>query len=359
MYQCIVCDGKLNIVNSNYDFNLVTSDCRIWNKRTEIAYCTDCGLVQRPRTPEWREECIKIYSDYEPYRQGVKEEQKTFDNRGLAESRSSKLLNYFLSEFNIYEGEWLDYGCGDGSFLRMVSSLDWGFRLSGFDVSSHNKSIVENEKTRFFSDLSSINKNFKVISLIHVLEHLNQPIEELSALKQYLCNDGWLLIQVPSYELNPFDLTIYDHGCFFSSETLTFTLKNAGFEVIKIANSVIPKEITAVCKKTKINSEVATKNIDDRLLESSLMDLNEILGEAIKCSKLSQINIFGTSIGATWLTANLDRDKIRCYLDEDLSRVGYSFFEKNILAPNAELLKDAVLPLSKEIANLIRLRFKL
>ncbi|NER34650.1 MAG: class I SAM-dependent methyltransferase [Oscillatoria sp. SIO1A7] len=359
MSDCVVCDSSLNQIKHNYDFNLVTSDCRIWYKRAQLAYCNSCGLVQRPRTAEWREECIKIYSDYEPYRQGAREEPKTFDSRGLAESRSSKLLKYFLSEFNIYEGEWLDYGCGDGSFLRMLSSLARGFRLSGFDVSYHNKSIVENEKTSFFSNLSNINKDFQVISLIHVFEHLDKPIEELLALKQCLHDDGLLLIQVPSYELHPFDLTVYDHGCFFSIETLTFTLKNAGFEVVQITSSVIHKEITAVCKKAIVNSGVVPKNTSEQLVESSLMYLDRILSEAIEHSKLSPINIFGTSIGATWLTGNLERDKIRCYLDEDLSRVGHILFEKDILAPNAELLKNAILPLSKDIVNLIRRRFKL
>lgn len=359
--KCIVCDGRLEYLESNYDFNLVTSDCRIWDKKVDLSYCNKCGLVQRPRTVTWTKECLKIYSTYEAYRQGTKEEQKTFDSRGYSESRSSKILKYFIDEFKIFNGNWLDYGCGDGSLLRMVSTIAPDFKLNGFDVSEHNKNEIEKTGVTFWSDLTKINIGCDVISLVHVLEHFKNPVRQLIQLKDFLKDEGLLLIQVPSYKINPFDLTIYDHGSFFCESTLTHTLIHAGFKVEQISTGIIPKEITIICKKSDYKPVFKNMTqqplISQNNIKSSLQMLNSILHEALNRSKESPINIFGTSIGATWLTANLNRDKIRCYLDEDVSRVGYKFFDKDIVIPDSQSVRDSILPFPKEIADIIRARF--
>ncbi|NJL55264.1 class I SAM-dependent methyltransferase [bacterium] len=369
MFNCVICAGELKLVDpSVYNFNLVTSDCRIWGERAELGYCTTCGLVQRPRTVQWQEQCNKIYSTYEAYRQGLKEEQKIFNTQGLSEARSSRLLRYFFSEFNISKGKWLDYGCGDGSFLSALSSMSLDLQLAGFDVSSHNRDKVEESGAKFYSNLSCLDGKYDVISLVHVLEHFVDPINCLVRLVDYLEDDGLILVQVPSYKINPFDLAIYDHASFFSEETLEHTLHCAGFKICKMTDAIILKEVTTVCRnsssgKISASSKLSALGTSELVsmskqnIEASLDILSHILNEALSRSQSSQINVFGTSIGASWLTANLDSRSIQYYLDEDTSRVGHMFFEKEIIAPTLATIKDTVFPLPPRISDSIMARF--
>ena len=72
---------------------------------------------------------------------------------------------------------------------------------------------------------------FDLISLAHVLEHIPNPVEYLTHLRQsWLEPGGWLLLEVPN---------LYGHDCFeiahlvsYSPHTLTQVLQQAGFQVV-------------------------------------------------------------------------------------------------------------------------------
>ena len=58
------------------------------------------------------------------------------------------------------------------------------------------------------------------MTMIHVLEHIESPFEFLEKLKTHINYDGHLIIAVPDYITNPFDLIIADHASHFSLNTL-------------------------------------------------------------------------------------------------------------------------------------------
>jgi len=63
---------------------------------------------------------------------------------------------------------------------------------------------------------------FDLVSMAHVLEHIPNPVEYLSDLRErYLTPDGWLLIEVPNlYAHDSFEIA---HSIAFSSHTLRET----------------------------------------------------------------------------------------------------------------------------------------
>ena len=79
-----------------------------------------------------------------------------------------------------------------------------------------------------------------LVSLIHVLEHLPNPVLYLVQLRQELLKpNGWLLLEVPN---------LYAHDCFevahlasFSAHTLVQTLKQAGFEIVALRQHGAPR----------------------------------------------------------------------------------------------------------------------
>jgi 2-polyprenyl-3-methyl-5-hydroxy-6-metoxy-1,4-benzoquinol methylase len=94
---------------------------------------------------------------------------------------------------------------------------------------------------------------FDLVSMIHVLEHMPDPVGYLSRLRQeFLAQNGWLLLEVPN---------LYAHDCFeiahmisFSQHTLEQTLLQAGYQIIRIKahgeprSGIIPLYLTTLAK---------------------------------------------------------------------------------------------------------------
>lgn len=74
-------------------------------------------------------------------------------------------------------------------------------------------------------------EEFHLISMIHVLEHLPNPVEYLRNLRDhYSRSDAWLVIEVPNLYGHKLPLGIF-HPMAFSQHTLQQTLQKGGWEV--------------------------------------------------------------------------------------------------------------------------------
>jgi SAM-dependent methyltransferase len=81
---------------------------------------------------------------------------------------------------------------------------------------------------------------FDLVSLIHVLEHMPDPVGVLAHLRQdWLAPGGWLLVEVPD---------LYCHDCFevahlasFSSHTLAQVLRKAGYRLLAVRKHGQPR----------------------------------------------------------------------------------------------------------------------
>jgi SAM-dependent methyltransferase len=96
----------------------------------------------------------------------------------------------------------LDYGCGSGRFLRYADQL--GMEVLGVDLSSNAVESAESVGIRCiqgtYADLSAVDRQFDVVRLNHVLEHVDDPVEALRALRPLVARDGRLVIAVPNTE---------------------------------------------------------------------------------------------------------------------------------------------------------------
>ena len=91
----------------------------------------------------------------------------------------------------------LDYGAGDGKFLKDLLLNNTSFELNAFEP------IMEIEKTEgitVFADIKKIiNNNYDIITCFEVLEHFNKEaqLEILANLDKMLDDDGFVIISVP------------------------------------------------------------------------------------------------------------------------------------------------------------------
>jgi len=321
----------------------VTSDCRPWPVGGRLGLCASCGAVQKVADEEWRHDIAKIYADYALYPQGRGAEQAVFDgSSGNGTSRSDRLVTHLLPYIQPEtRGRILDIGCGNGAFLVAFGHCRGGWDLYGSELDERNRarlSTIPQFRELFTNGLSEIGESFDCISLIHALEHFENPGDLLDQIRECLSGtDASAIIQVPDWRVNPFDLLIADHLHHFSGETLGVLLRRSGFEVIRLAQDWVPKEISVVarCRNSGIvetgalGPDIAAIGAD---IGRCLRWLQEVSNEARALAVDGPIGIFGSSIAASWLHGVIG-ESAAFFVDEDVNRQGGHHLGRPILAP--------------------------
>ena len=330
--QChICCSRDVSVFDSFTTLGRATSDCKPWPKGGQLCICADCYIVQKVIDSSWRAETSSIYASYELYHQATDgKEQPVFDSAtGKSAPRSMAVLNYVKKVIEIKDDiDVIDIGCGVGSMLKSLSKKLSTAKLYGFEPNAHKKEELEKIKNvaKIYTDMEQLNNiHFDLLTMIHVLEHIDSPLEVLRKLKNNIEPNGYLIIVVPDYVSNPFDLIITDHASHFSSETLLNLLVKSGLEVIDISNKIINKEIIAICKvpaKDKLPVETTNSSTYNLILVQKQLDwMASIIANAKAIAKTNRpFGIFGTSIAANWMYGEL-AGKIDFFVDEDLDRV--------------------------------------
>lgn len=106
-----------------------------------------------------------------------------------------KLVNSFrTTSKNI-----LDVGAGTGDFLKVCQNDSW--KVFGVEPSLTARKIAKGKGVFLTEELFQIeNRKFDVITLWHVLEHVEKLPESILKFKELLCDQGRLIIAVPNYK---------------------------------------------------------------------------------------------------------------------------------------------------------------
>jgi len=147
---------------------------------------------------------------------------------------------------------------------------------------------------------------------------------------------GLLLVQVPDFSANPFDLAVADHCSHFHPEGLETVARSAGYEIVLLERGLVAKELTLVARRPLLALEdhvakgrsALASDPRPRALEA-LAWLTAVLAQA---RGLGQFGVFGTSIGGAWLYGQME-EGVRFFVDEDANRVGRELFGRPVLRP--------------------------
>lgn len=91
----------------------------------------------------------------------------------------------------------LDYGAGGGGFLLQARERGW--RVQGFEPGRRGLEFCTKERLNVTSDPEGIPPGkFGLVTLNHVLEHLEHPVEVLRGLRRVLNPAGRLYVEVPN-----------------------------------------------------------------------------------------------------------------------------------------------------------------
>lgn len=136
----------------------------------------------------------------------------------------------------------LDIGCGNGEFLSRISNTK--FEKFGIEINTEGYELCKGKNLKVFNkelkDLKFQDNFFDVVTLWHVIEHLENPIDTIKSVKRVLKEDGILVIAVPNtdslgfkYGQNFwFHLDSPRHLMLFNKKSLKYLLNNAGFRII-------------------------------------------------------------------------------------------------------------------------------
>jgi len=220
-----------------------------------IVRCDSCGLLHVNPQPSVKE-LEHIYAAFDQGDQW-REGEEAF-NRGIR-----KVVLCFKQG-----GAAMDVGSGSGNFLRCLRES--GFRVFGVEPSEtgcayaqsvHGIETFNGTVEAFLA--SGANRDFDVVTILNVLEHLKDPASTLLELRQLLQSGGIVVIVVPDARLHallgqvrrrlgfedPFwmeterhPLVGFDpphHLCSFEPKTLSQLIKRCGFEPIYLANAPV------------------------------------------------------------------------------------------------------------------------
>ncbi len=165
-----------------------------------MAKCINCGLFRQNPRLSWdslKEYYPKEYAAYTPI--SLKREKKLTN---LGKNYGYIKRKRFIKEFKVM-GKLLDIGCGTGKFLREMSRDEtWDIvgiepNQFAFDTAKNIPNI--NIYQGRFREISFQKESFDVITLWNVLEHLEQPIEDLRYAYDILKNNGLIVFTIPNY----------------------------------------------------------------------------------------------------------------------------------------------------------------
>lgn len=342
MPACHLCAcDELCVLPSYEALHRVTSDCKPWPPGGQLGVCPRCGTAQAIISRQWEDEAQRIYDRYTIYHQSGGAEQSVFDAAtGAAHSRSSRLLHRLKEELSFSpEGRLLDIGCGNGTTLRAFNEIAPGWSLAGLDLNDRYKKAVESipgVEALYMGQITAVPGEFQVITLIHSLEHIPEPVRFLAGLCDKLAVGGMLVVQVPDCWQNPFMFLVADHATHFFEATLSEVVALGGYDVVLAANDWIAKELTVIARKPTHEKLSRTKtNTEDNIAAvQRRVEWVVTLGQHVRTlSAKNALGVFGTSIAATWLQEELDGEAA-FFVDEDPSRWGQTFMGRRILRPS-------------------------
>lgn len=349
----------------------VTSDCRGWKSGGRLGVCPSCGLVQAIIDDEWRREAGEIYEAYRIYYQSGGEEQVIYDpGTGEATPRSRTLVDQLKIEASLPDsGSILDIGCGNGAFLRAVSERLPGWRLHGTELSDKYRTEAEaipGFEKLFTGKLEEIEGQFDLVSLIHVLEHIESPGKFLSQVIELTAPGGLVFVQVPFFIENPFDLVIADHASHFTEDALAAIGRGTGLEVVSRSTLWATKELSCLFRRRKpgerslAQAKTGPVAATADQAAAAVSWLGETRDRLQRPKGASTFGIFGTSIGANWLLEELracDRT-VDFFVDEDVNRIGRQLHGAPILSIT-EVPADAIVALALPPITAIKVKAKL
>jgi 2-polyprenyl-3-methyl-5-hydroxy-6-metoxy-1,4-benzoquinol methylase len=227
-------------------------DMRI-HSTAEYSYvrCSQCGLV-RLNPGLSADEIAKAYPA--GYHSGWLLEGNRHNGRNDISRDNLRRVNIICREFP-EGGRALDVGCGVGTFMHLLESRGWqvcGTEYSAKAAAYARKAFnVDVRVGDLCNDLFE-GEAFDLITMWHVIEHMNNPLEQLKQACRILKPGGDIVVATPNIDSLSFSifrkywyhLDAPRHLVLFTPATLCRLARKTGLEIIRVSDELTEQNRT-------------------------------------------------------------------------------------------------------------------
>ncbi len=245
MNHCLLCRSTRAQILSNKDRK---------GKALRTVICVQCGLVRTDPLPSG-EEIREFYSrNYRvEYMRTWRPTLRLVHRAGINALHRWRELRPILRPGQ----KILDVGAGGGEFVFLLQKLGWD--AHGLEPNLGYGSYAAEElgvpiEIGFAETTEIPPQSFDVITLYHILEHFRDPAAILCRIREWLRDDGTLVIEVPNVEAvcqAPSHVFHRAHLYNFNPQTLELFCRQCGFSIEKTVLAGDGGTITTRLKKAK------------------------------------------------------------------------------------------------------------
>lgn len=208
-------------------------------KNATQVFCRDCTLV-------FKKEKNDINYSTEQYRKRSNKQKTSneiiniYDPWSIVSGLRSKNISNKVYKYKKKINSWLDYGGYDGSMLAELKGRKKIKTTTVAEVNSTDLKIAKFKGHKIINlNKSKIKLKYDVISLVHVLEHIENPLQILNMLKKNLKSNGLLYIEVPNlFNFPDSDIT---HVNEFNKISLENLILKSNFKILEISYNSTPE----------------------------------------------------------------------------------------------------------------------
>jgi 2-polyprenyl-3-methyl-5-hydroxy-6-metoxy-1,4-benzoquinol methylase len=231
-----------------------------------LAKCKKCGFVF----------CKNI-----PSADTLNEYYKHYGKTDFISPITIKRYNEWLDKFEKYRkhNTLLDIGCGNGFLLEQAKQRGW--KVYGTEYSTQLVQVCEAKGITMYHGALSTNTfadlEFDVITSIEVIEHINNPLEEMQHISRMLRTGGLFFCTTPNFNAlsryylkDKYNIISYpEHLSYYTPKTLKYLMQKFHLQPAHVETTGI--SITRFNQSTHKRAQaVVSATSDDELLREKI-----------------------------------------------------------------------------------------
>lgn len=216
-------------------------------QRAERLRCTDSGLGRHGRIVRCRS-CGLIYANPRCQTDAILKAYEHVEDATYVKESEGRIHTFsrsldLIERYHPQRGRLLDVGCYAGVFLQVAKSRGW--QVAGVEPSQWACQVARRQGYEVHEGTLTgapwPPASFDVVTLWDVLEHLTDPLRVLRQMASTVVPGG--LVALTTVDINSLSAKLLGtrwqwlmemHLYYFTYDTVTHMLKNAGLEVIRI-----------------------------------------------------------------------------------------------------------------------------
>lgn len=232
---CLVCENTHWLaLPPSHPTRSVRSDGMILNRPMAKAQCSACGLVQAMQVPNAAVLNTLYRDEYDIYNKRPASEQFVL-------GRYTALAQAITASVSPMQPKRvLEVGCGNGSALAAIKKVWKDSICQGLEpvtsavemAREHGLDVVQGMIGQEMPE-EIASELYDVIYSIHVIEHTEDPVAFLSALKKMLAPNGRLIITCPNARIPNLEIMRTDHNYSMTPYHLSVVARKAGLMPLK------------------------------------------------------------------------------------------------------------------------------